>query len=201
MRSFATYIIKLSGARPDIYEAVSCMCDVICDQGSILAELLDKYSCSDDWDDEDDISSQTMCEEEIEIWKTHDCVWIEDIEKLALDIAVNAPNLHFSFFGHIEDCADDAGDEMDFNISYKSKELFSQTTDWYWHIHMEDFRNYTDFSAKISDQYGNPRYTREDYEGFLQTADEWYVLDSGMGEFSTNAPMGDPVRIKIKFKR
>lgn len=200
MQAFASYEITLIGTDFEVKEAIECIADIIGDQGDTLTNLLDRYYSDDEEDDEDSEDLTSTFEETIEIWQTHDCVWIEDIEKLAMDIAANLPNLQFSISGHIEDCADDAEDEMDFKVFYKSKKLFSQSTDWYWYIHMDDFRDYSDFAAKICDQNRNPRYSKEDYEGFKACADEWYVMDSGMGEFSTNAPMGDPVRIKIKCK-
>ena len=201
MRSFASYNIALSGTKLDIREALFCLADVICDQENVLSELLDKYDYEDDWDDEDEDDGDTSstCIEEVEIWQTHDCVWIEDIEKLATEIALNAPDLQFSFSGHIEDHADNAGDEMDFKLVYNGKKLIKQITDWYQYVHLDDFKNYADFASKVCDLYGNPRYSEEDFEGFKQCADEWYILDGGQGEFSTDAPLGDPIKVKVKF--
>lgn len=201
MRSFASYDITLSGTKSDIREALFCLSDVICDQENVLAELMDKYDYEADWDDEDDCddNGSYICTEDIEIWQTHDCVWIEDVQKLAVEIARNAPDLQFSISGHIEDCSDDAGDEMDFKLVYADKKLTSQTTDWYQYIHMDEFKNYAAFAAKFCDRHGNPRYTEEDFNGFRDCADEWYVFDSGYGEFSTTAPLGDPVRLKVKL--
>ena len=94
---------------------------------------MDKYDYGDDWDDEDDCDDVSpIYAEDIEIWQTHDCVWIEDIQKLAVEIAINAPALQFSISGHIEDCSDNAGDEMDFKLVYAGKKLTSQTPVWYW---------------------------------------------------------------------
>ena len=200
MRSFASYDVTLSGTKSDIREALFCLSDVICDQENVLAELMDKYDYEADWDDEDadDDDISPICTEDIEIWQTHDCVWIEDIEKLAIEIALNAPDLQFSFSGHIEDCSDNAGDEMDFKLIYNGKKLIKQITDWYQYIHMDDFKNYADFASKVCDLYGNPRYSEEDFEGFKQCADEWYILDGGQGEFSADATLGDPIKLKVK---
>lgn len=62
---------------------------------------------------------------------------------------------------------------------------------------MYAFENYNAFCRKFCDKYGYPRYTKEDYEGFRVCADEWYVLDSRRGEFSTDVPLENPVKIKI----
>jgi len=123
------------------------------------------------------------------------------LEDLAIDIATTVPAIHFSIKGHIEDTSDNAGDEMDFHIYYQEGKLFSQTTDWYWYLHMDDFPDYASFCVKVCDLYGNPRYSEEDYEGFRACADEWYILDGGQGEVSTDAPLRDPVRIKLKQSR
>ena len=196
MLPFASYDIILRGSEVEIRKALFCITDRIGDQGNVLPELLDRY----DYDevDEDDIS---VFEEEIEIWQTHDCVWIEDLEDLAIDIATTVPAIYFSIKGHIEDTSDNAGDEMDFRIYYQEGKLFSQTTDWYWYLHMDDFPDYASFCVKVCDLYGNPRYSEEDYEGFRACADEWYVLDGGQGEFSNDVPLRDPVRIKLRCSR
>lgn len=198
MRAYASYEIKLLGTDSEINGAIDCIADVIGDQADVLPHLLDRYY-SDDDEDDDDKQPLGAFEETIEIWQTHDCVWVEDIQKLAVEIALNAPNLQFSIAGHIEDASDDARDEMDFKITYKERKLFSQVTDWYQYIHMDDFKNYSAFAAKFCDRHGNPRYTKEDFEGFRDSADEWYVLDGGSGEFSTRAALGDPVRVKVKL--
>ena len=216
MQPFASYDITLTGTAEEILEALFCITDVIGDQDNILPSLLDKYDPdeADYYDDEDnkdnedeekedfdDNLASPIVEETIEIWQTEDCVWIEDIEKLAAEIAINAPSIKFSISGHIEDPSNEAGDEMDFKIAYSNKKLFSQKTDWYQYIHMDDFEDYYDFGDRFTGPDGKPRYSLEDYEGFCQCADEWYVLGGGHGEFSTNAPLQDPVRIKLKFPK
>lgn len=198
MRSHASYDITLSGTRKDLLQALFCLADIICNQDNILAELIDKYDLDEDfYEEECEDEEAIICAEDIAIWQTCDCVWIEDIQGLAIEMARVAPEIRFSISGHIEDLSDNAGDEMDFIFTYENKKLFSQSTDWYQYIHMDDFDSYTTFATKFCDCYGKPRYSKEDFEGFKQCADEWYVLDSGAGEFSTNAPMGERVRIKI----
>lgn len=196
MRPFASYIISLTGTVLDIKDAIDCIADVIGDQPDALPNLLDRYYSDDENDDDDALPNKI--EETIEIWHPHDCVWIEDIETLSAEMAATAPDLYFSFSGHIEDPSSGANDEMDFQISYKGKKLFSQTTDWYWFIHMDDYPSYSAFSSKFCDLYGNPRYSADDYEGFRACSDEWYVMDGGQGEFSIKAPLRDPIRIKPK---
>lgn len=196
MRPFASYKITLRGAKAEIKKGLFCITDIIEDQENELSELIDRYDL-----DEMDENDPAVTEEQIEIRETYDCVWIEDIEKLAIDIATAVPAVQFSVKGHIEDTSDDAGDEMDFHVFYQEGKLFLQTTDWYLYIHMVDFPDYASFSAKVCDLYGNPRYSEEDYEGFRACADEWYILDSGQGEFSTDAPLRDPVRIKLNKSR
>ena len=202
MRPFASYEIALRGTLLDVKEAIDCIADVVKDQYDALPNLFDKHSPNiDDDDDDDDNVIPSDIEETIAIWQTHDCVWLEDLETLAADIASFAPNLIFSISGHIEDPSDNAEDEMDFKIWYTNKKLLSQSTDWYWCIHMDDFPDYDTFCSKVCDLYGNPRYSEDDYLGFRASADEWYILDGGHGEFSTNVPLRDPVRIKIKPSR
>ena len=206
MRPHASYDITLSGSAEDILEALFCITDVICDQNDVLPQLLDKYDADEDEIDDDDDDchiakvddASSILEETIDIWQTEDCVWIEDIEKLAAELAICAPTIKFSISGHIDDTSDNAGDEMDFKISYSNNKLISQKTDWYQYIHMDDFEDYYEFGDRFLGADGKPRYSQDDYEGFRQCADEWYVLDGGKGEFSTNAPLGEPVRIKLK---
>ena len=193
MLPFASYEIKLRGTEVEIRRSLFCITDMIGDQGCVLPELLDRYDI--DEIDENDLS---VTEEIIEIWQTHDCVWIEALEELAVNIATTIPTMQFSIKGHIEDASDGAGDGMDFHIFSQESKLFLQTTDWYVYVHMDDFTDYASFSAKVCDSHGNPRYSKEDFEGFRACADEWYILDSGQGEFSTDAPLHDPVRIKFK---
>ena len=68
------------------------------------------------------------------------------------------------------------------------------------HIYMNDFEDYYAFADKFAGTDGNPRYTEEDYIGFCECAPEWFVLDSGNGEFSTDVPLGKAVRIRIPKK-
>lgn len=198
MRAYASYEIVLHGTAVEINEAVDSIADIIGDQPDALPNLLDRYYSDEDDDEEEDLTPLTF-EEVVEVWETRDCVWIEDIIKLSVEIAVNSPDIQFSISGHINDDSDVAGDEMDFKITYKEKKLLSQTTDWYQYIHMDDINNYNAFASRFCDAHGNPRYTQEDFEGFRDCADEWYVLDGGHGEFSTTVPFNDPVRIKLKF--
>ena len=197
MRPFASYEITLVGSFFELKEAIDCIADAIEDQPDVLPNLLDKYYS---YEDEDDII-QDKTEESIEIWQTHDCVWLEDIVTLAIQIATFATSLTFSISGHIVDPSDSAEDKMDFKICYENNKLFSQSTDWYWLIHMDDFPDYASFCSKVCDLYGNPRYSEEDYLGFFSTADEWYILDGGQGEFTTHPTFTDPIRIKLKKKK
>jgi len=89
---------------------------------------------------------------------------------------------------------------MDFLIEYKKGKLTSKTSDWYIHIYMDDFEDYYAFAEKFAGSDGGTRYTEEDYNGFCECADEWYVLDGGNGEFSTVVPLGKAVKIKIPKK-
>ena len=65
---------------------------------------------------------------------------------------------------------------------------------------MTTFGYYKEFCEQFSDLEGNPRYSEEDYLGFKECADEWYVLGSGKGEFSKDVPLGDPKKIKVPLK-
>ena len=89
---------------------------------------------------------------------------------------------------------------MDFLIEYRKGKLTSKASDWYIHIYMNDFEDYYAFADKFAGTDGNPRYTEEDYIGFCECAPEWFVLDSGNGEFSTDVPLGKAVRIRIPKK-
>lgn len=85
-----------------------------------------------------------------------------------------------------------------FEVEYSNKKLTTRETCWYICVHMHEFKNYEAFAKIFTDRHGNPRYTEEDYLGFLNCADKWYVLESGQGEFSVDVPFGDIVRVKIR---
>jgi len=215
----ASYSIMLCGNTAQLKEAAELLEDVINDHGCFSDYLQvclngakqkysrDKYveDDEDDWDDDDDYEGDLddaytpqVKEEYFEIEETHACVWIEDILQLANDLAYYIPALSFSFSGHIEDSTHGVEDMMDFEIGYIDKKLTIKQTCWYICIYMDDFEDYDSFAQKFSDQHGNPRYSEEDYQGFLDCANSWYVLDSGQGEFSVDVPFEKSVRIKIK---
>ena len=187
-------MITLRGNDPNITEAVEMLSEVISDQ-DCFSTVLRRPSHNADYED---THSPSIVEESFMVEKTHKCVWLEDILDLANNLAYYLPGIAFSISGHIEDFAGHIEDMMDFRITYQNKKLTSHSTCWYIHIFMDDFADYDAFCTAVCDLYGNPRYTEEDYEGFRDCAKEWYVLDSGQGEFSTDVPFDDPVRIKIK---
>lgn len=163
----------------------------------------DKYVDDDDDEDEeleDDVEANPLrvLEETFDIVDTHACVWIEDILQLANDLAYFIPELSISISGSIEDSSEDIDDMMDFRIEYFDNKLTVKNTCWYICIYMDDFEDYYEFARKLCDQQGNPRYTEDDYQGFLECADKWYVLDSGHGEFSVDVPFGKANRVRIK---
>lgn len=194
MNAYASYVITLCGNNPDIIAAAKMLNEVISNQ-DCFPNFLHRSARSTN--PENTHSSSTVQEYFI-VEKTHKCVWLEDILDLANNLAYYLPNTTFSISGRIEDFASHIVDMMDFKITYQNKKLTSQSTCWYIHIFMDDFVDYEAFCAAVCDLYGNPRYTEEDYKGFRDCAKEWYVLESGQGEFSTDVPFDDPVRIKIK---
>lgn len=194
MNACANYVITLRGKDSDIAEAVEILSEVISDQ-DCFSPFLHRSSCNADCEY---THSPSAVEESFIVKETHKCVWLEDILDLANILAYYLPAIAFSLSGHIEDFAGHIEDMMDFKITYQNKKLTSQSTCWYTHIFMDDFADYDAFCTAVCDLYGNPRYTEEDYEGFRDCAKEWYVLESGQGEFSTDVPFDDPVRIKVK---
>ena len=154
MCAFASYVIALKGTYAELRDGLRCIIDTIGDQGNFLSELIARYNL-----DEIDENNPAATEEQIEIRNARHCVWIEDLEKLAIDIAMAVPAMWFSIKGHIKDTSDGAGDEMDFLIFHQAGKLFLQSTDWYLYIHMDDFQDYASFSAKVCDLYGNPRFS------------------------------------------
>ncbi len=200
MSACATYTISLSGPSFDVMDMIAFLSEKINDQDCFQDFNLTNRFCDNDDDDEDDIDFTLFHREElIEVYETHDCVWLEDIEDLAKAMVHESSDVLFSISGHIEDSESD--DMMDFKICYTGKKLISQSSCWYIYIHMDEFKSYESFCRKFSDKYGHPRYTEEDYEGFKACADEWYVMDSGMGEFSVDVSLNEPVRIKLTAKQ
>ena len=195
MNACATYTISLSGPSFDVMDIIAFLAERIDDQNCFdVFNLKNRFSDNDEDDDDYDFTLLQR-EEYIEIYETHAYVWLEDIEDLAKEMVQISPSVLFCIAGHIEDSEN--GDLMDFNIQYTGRKLTSQSSCWYIYIHMDEFENYNAFCQKFCDKYGNPRYTEEDYEGFCACADEWYVLDSGSGEFSTDVPLEEPTKIKI----
>jgi len=195
MNACATYTISLSGPSFDVMDIIAFLAEQIDDQNCFDDFNLKSRFSDNDEDDDDYDFTLLQRDEYIEIYETHAYVWLEDIEDLAKEMVQISPSVSFSIAGHIEDSED--SDLMDFNIQYTGRKLTSQSSCWYIYIHMDEFENYNTFCQKFSDKYGNPRYTEEDYEGFRACADEWYVLDSGNGEFSTDVPLEEPTKIKI----
>ena len=208
MKACSSFIISVSGSYADILEAVDYLSETIIDQ-SCWTEFAKNYSIndSDDYDEDedqeeperDDKCSEPM-DECFEVWDTQECVWIEDIQKMAAELSYLVPKIDFVINGYTEDNIDGNGDRMNFLIEYKNGKLTSRISDWYIHIYIDDFEDYYAFSERFIGPDGQPRYTEEDYNGFLECADEWYVLDSGNGEFSTDVPLGKAVKIKIPKK-
>lgn len=192
MGAYASYRITIVGNAIDINRAIKKLRDTIPDQECFRFHSLSNYSAK-----EYDLSS-SFIEVSFHVVKTHSCVWIEDIGDLANYLAFYIPALSFSISGRIYDCTDDLDDMMDFRINYRPKKLTMECTCWYIHIFMDNYVDYDAFCSIICDQYGNPRYSEEDYNGFRDCSNEWYVLDSGQGEFSIDISFDDPVRIKIK---
>jgi hypothetical protein len=205
MKAYASYTVSLSGSYIDILDAVDFLSEEISDQDCWSEFKNDYFYDDDDYDEDDELEKQESSgtdtpdclEEYFEVWETQKCVWIEDIQKVAAELACMVPELNFIIKGHIADNTDNADDMMDFLIEYKKGKLTSRTSDWYIHIYMDDFEDYYEFGDKFTGPNGTPRYSEEDYEGFCQCADEWYVLDSGNGEFSTDVPLGKPTKVKI----
>lgn len=212
MNVYSSFTVSICGNYADIIEAVDFLSETITDQ-SCWTEFdndcfyENNHFDDDDDDFDDDNSPETqmvtndehleLLEECFEVWETQKCVWIEDIQKMAAELSSLVPGISFSIKGYIADDSDGAGDMMDFLIENKNGKLVSKTSDWYIHICMDEFENYREFADKFIGTDGNPRYSEEDYDGFCECASEWYVLDSGTGEFSTDVPLGKAVRLKI----
>lgn len=196
MNVSATYTIALSGPSFDVMDVIALLSEEIPNQQCFSNyELTNRFS--DDADEDDDFDSTLLHREELlEIRNTNTCAWLEDIEAQAKKIVRISSEVTFCISGHIEDRVSD--DLMNFTVRYNGKQLTSQHSDWYVHIHMRDFRDYQHFCRKFSDRYGCPRYTQEDYDAFCECADEWYVMNSGQGEFSNDVPLCDPVKIRLK---
>ena len=206
MKACSSFIISVSGRYTDILEAVDFLSETITDQSCWTEFIHDRVDNDPDDYDEDDLpedqenvkrNPSDPMEEHFEVRDTQKCVWIEDFQKMAAELSYLVPGIDFVIKGHIEDNIDGNGDMMDFLIEYRKGKLTSRTSDWYIHIYMDDFVDYYDFAEKFAGVDGEPRYTEEDYNGFFECADEWYVLDSGNGEFSTDVPLRKPVKIKI----
>lgn len=203
----ASYSIVIKGYWAHIKEAVELL-ETAIDDHSCFSDYLESQTKNvtqkHSWDkslyekDDDNGEDQQVQEEYFDVEETRSCVWLEDILALANEIAYIVPDLLFSFSGHIEDSSEKAGDLMDFEITYQNKKLVSRSTSWYICIYMDEIDDYEAFCKTLCDQYGKPRYSEEEYEGFRECANEWFVLDSGQGEFSSNVPMGDPIRHKVK---
>ena len=211
MKAYSSFTVSVRGGYADILEAVDFLSETITDQ-SCWTEFAndcfyEKGPTDYDDDDFDDKSPenqsitndkhQELLEECFEVWETQKCVWIEDIQKMAAELSYLVPGIEFTIKGHIEDNINGSNDMMDFLIENKKGKLTSRTSDWYIHIYMDDFDDYYEFGDRFTGPDGRPRYSEEDYEGFCTCADEWYVLDAGNGEFSTDVPLGKAVRIKI----
>lgn len=197
MHVHSTYTITISGANADVALAIDYLASILTDQ-SYFQNLSCARSSNSDNEKDDIISNR---EESIQIDNTHSCVWIEDIEQLAIEMVLRVPTLNFSISGYVVDNTVGVGDKMDFLVQYSNKKLTSSSSAWYISINMDDFIDYESFCSKICDLYGNPRYSEEDFEFFRLCSKEWYVLDSGLGEFTTNVDLGKPVKLKLSKLR
>lgn len=205
MKAYASYTITLTGSYVDILDAVDFLSSEIDDQ-DCWGEFSNPcfYSCDDEEDEDDgndDRGVNNSLSETFDVYETCKYIWLEDLSKLAAELSCIAPCLCFSISGYTTDNSDGSEEMMDYLIDYKNGKLLSRSSCWYIHIYMDEFSCYDAFRRKFSDKYGNARYSEEDYEGFRECAAEWYVLDGGNGEFSTNVPLGEPVRIKLKKPR
>lgn len=140
------------------------------------AKVLDSCIAGfDEWFEENENPSVDVELEEI---YGHDS--LDDIEELAINIANALPNNSFIIEGCI-DTSESAGEYMNFQVEYKNKKLISKNSGWYLHMYPDDFENYDSFLEYY------PKFSEEEFEKFRH--DDYYILDSGNGEFVKEIPL------------
>lgn len=159
MHAFSEYNVKITGNEEEKNAIIE-----------VLANALELDV--EDFEEDDD--------GEIFVEENYDIVWIEDLEKLASNMAKAAPGSSFDMQGRV-DCAENSGEIMEFKMSYKEHKLTILISKWFYEWCVDDDMSYEDFCEEFG--FDESRCTEEEYEAAKNANDGTiYILDSGDGD-------------------
>ena len=160
MHAHSSYDIRIEGTQEEI---------------DAIAEVVSEF-----------VGEEVEQDSNISVEETYECVWLEDIVVLAIQMAKAAPAAKFEIEG-VVDTSESAGEYMDFLITYKDKQLVSKNSCWYVTMNAYAYADYEEFSEDYLDENDEPRFTEEQYEEFLEG--DYYILESGNGDCVNEVPL------------
>lgn len=172
MHAYSSYTIIFNGEPDDIKKVLPIIDEKL---GYDIAEVADS----------------------IEVEDETKLVWIENItEELAKVMAKAAPDLTFTIDGYVN-ASENAGEYMDFSISYCDRKITVASSCWYIILHGDDYEDYEEFCEEFLDDEDNPRYTEEEFEEFCDSDEDLFALDSGSGDIVSAVPLDNIQEIVI----
>lgn len=134
-----------------------------------------------------------VVDEHIEIDRTSDCVFEDEICELAKVMAKKAAKASFVMEGVI-DTSSTAGEYMDFCIKFDGKTLSASFSDWYLEDWMGKFDSYESFCDEFCET--DCVFTEDDYSRFKEH-EFLFTLETEDGDiFVTEVPLNDPVTLE-----
>ena len=125
--------------------------------------------------------------------ETYECVWLESIIDLAIEIIKLTPKLGFVLSGVI-DTSESAGEYMDYEIRYEDGKLVSRNSCWYLTIDVLGYDSFEQFC-----EYHDDCCSEDDYQRGIANGGELFILDSGDGDVVTEVPLSDVEEIDIEL--
>lgn len=118
MHAYSFFTVDLTANEPDINRL-----------SAFLSNELDDQDCFDDFDSEGKDTNKIV-NVSFEVEECYACVWLDDIEELAVKMVRLASDASFSLKG-VVDSSESAGECMNFIIEYCNGKLTSRSSCWY----------------------------------------------------------------------
>lgn len=179
MHAYSFITIDLTAAKSDVNKLTA-----------FLADKLDDQNCFDDFDSEG--TGVQVAQAYFEVEECYACVWLDDIEELAVRMAKLAPDATFTLKG-VVDSSESAGELMDFIIEYSNDKLTSRSSCWYiergegyYVLDSGDGPVVTEVPLDDPEEIDLGDYSDDDFEE--DYAEEYDELDDGEVEESAEFP-------------
>ena len=118
MHAYSFFTVDLTATESDINKLTA-----------FLSNKLDDQDCFDDFDFEGE-GNKKLLNVSFEVEECYACVWLDDIEELAVRMVRLASDASFRLKG-VVDSSESAGELMNFIIEYSNDKLTSRSSCWY----------------------------------------------------------------------